>query len=64
LGYTFDRDLINSTGIDRLRVYIMSDNVHVWSKRKGYDPRMSYTGSASSSFSPLRTIALGLNVGF
>lgn len=64
LGYTFNKDLINFAGINALRMYVLADNVHVWSKRKGYDPRMSYTGVSSSNYSPIRTISFGLNVSF
>ncbi|MFB9120314.1 SusC/RagA family TonB-linked outer membrane protein [Bergeyella porcorum] len=63
-GYTFDRDMMGNLGIDSLRVYAVADNVAVWSKRKGYDPRMSVRGISSSSYSPIRTISLGFNVGF
>ncbi len=64
LGYTFNPDLIRFAGISALRAYVLADNVHVWSKRKGYDPRMSVTGVSSSNYSPIRTISFGLNVSF
>ena len=64
LGYTLDSSLIESAGLNSMRLYLLADNVHVWSKRKGYDPRQSYTGVSSSNYSPIRTISLGLNVAF
>lgn len=64
LGYTFNKNLINVAGINSFRMYLLADNVNVWSKRKGYDPRMSLTGVSSSNYSPIRTISLGLNVSF
>ena len=64
LGYTFDKSMIQFAGINGLRLYMLADNVHVWSKRKGYDPRMSLTGVSSSNYSPIRTISFGANVTF
>ncbi len=64
LGYTFNPDLVQFAGINSLRLYALADNVHVWSERKGYDPRMSLTGVSSSNYSPIRTISFGANVTF
>ncbi|QCX53447.1 SusC/RagA family TonB-linked outer membrane protein [Elizabethkingia sp. JS20170427COW] len=64
LGYTFDKSLINSLGITNLRLFVTADNVYVWSKRKGYDPRMSIQGISSSNYSPIRTISFGANISF
>ena len=64
LGYTVNRNLVDFAGINSLRIYLAADNVAVWSKRKGYDPRMSYTGISSSNYSPIRTLSMGLNVSF
>lgn len=64
LGYTLNRDLIDFAGINSMRLYVLADNVHVWSKRKGYDPRMSVTGVSSSNYSPIRTISFGANITF
>lgn len=64
IGYTFDKDLLANTGLAGLRLYAVADNLHVWSKRKGYDPRMNITGISSSNYSPIRTISVGANVTF
>ena len=64
LGYTFNKSLIQFAGINSLRLYVLADNVHVWSKRKGYDPRMSISGISSSNYSPIRTLSFGANVSF
>lgn len=64
LGYTFNKDLIEFAGINSLRLYVLADNVNVWSKRKGYDPRMSLTGASQSNYSPIRTISFGANISF
>ena len=42
----------------------MVDNVALLTKRKGLDPRQSYTSSANSNYSPIRTISGGLTLTF
>lgn len=64
VGYTFNKDLVAPIGIKSLRIYALADNVAVWSKRQGYDPRLSYTGVSSNQYSPLRTISGGININF
>ncbi len=64
VGYTFKKGLIQNLGIESLRIYGLADNVWVWSKRKGYDPRMSYTGASGMQYSPIRTISGGVNFTF
>ena len=52
-------------GISGIRVYAMVDNVALLSKRKGFDPRYSISGSnRNSTYSAIRTISFGLNVKF
>jgi hypothetical protein len=63
LGYTFPRTLISRIGIEKLRMYVVADNVWVWSKRQGLDPRQSITGTASGAYySSIRTISFGLSL--
>ena len=65
LGYTLPREITRKLAIDRLRVYVAADNVFVWSKRQGLDPRQSISGSVTSSYyAPIRTISGGLTVTF
>ena len=72
LGYTFPKSLIAPLTLTSLRVYVSGENLYVWSKRKGLDPRFSNTvgsyssgmGMSSSSYSSMRTITAGLTVTF
>ena len=65
LGYTLPRSLTRRLAIDKLRVYVAADNVFIWSKRQGLDPRQSVTGSVTSSYyAPIRAISGGLTVTF
>jgi len=63
-GYTFDSKMVDKLGLSQLRLYGLVDNVHLWSKRQGYDPRLSLTGGTDSQYSLLRTVSFGLNVQF
>lgn len=64
LGYNFNQDVVETLGLSSLRLSLSGDNVHVFSKRKGYDPRMAVGGTNSSNFSPIATYSLGLNLTF
>lgn len=64
LGYTLPAKLISKIGISKVRVYATGDNLFVWSKRKGLDPRQSFDGTTSYVYSALSSYSLGLNVTF
>lgn len=65
LGYTFPSRWVTSLGLERLRIYAVADNVWVWSKRQGMDPRQSFDGTGNNvSYSPIRTISGGLSITF
>lgn len=65
LGYTLPRSLTRRVEIDKVRVYVTADNVWVWSKRQGLDPRQSISGYATSTYyAPIRTISGGITVSF
>jgi len=65
LGYTLPATLTKRIGVSKIRVYGTADNVWLWSKRQGLDPRQSYGGSASQEiYSPIRTISGGVTVTF
>jgi TonB-linked SusC/RagA family outer membrane protein len=63
VGYTLPRLLTNRIGIQKVRLYVTGDNLWVWSKRQGLDPRQSISGSNSASYyAPIRTISGGITV--
>jgi len=61
-GYTFDNKIVSKLGVEGLRFYGLVDNVALWSKRQGYDPRLSLTGGTDSKYSLLRNVSFGINV--
>lgn len=64
LGYTLPVTLTSKIGISKVRFYATADNVWLWSKRKGLDPRMSITTGSNAYYSAVRTISGGVSVTF
>ena len=64
-GYTLPAKVTRKASIEKLRIYLAADNVWVWSKRQGLDPRQSISGSATNSYyAPIRTISGGISLTF
>lgn len=64
LGYNFSSKLVNTFGLSSMRIYALANNVGLWSKRQGYDPRLSLTGNSSNEYSLFRTVSMGVNLQF
>lgn len=66
LGYTLPKKWLSTCGISNLRVYVAGENLAFWSKRKGFDPRVSVGGSVESDirYAPARTFTAGLSIQF
>ena len=63
-GYSFPRKVLNNIGMSGLRLYFVADNVALFSKRKGLDPRQGYASSGNDSYSSMRTISGGVTLTF
>ncbi len=64
-GYTIPARYTRKVKVEKVRLYISCENVWYWSRRQGFDPRQSYTGSTSqATYSPVRTVSGGLTVQF
>lgn len=63
-GYSIPKSLLSKVRVERLRIYLAAENVALWSKRHGMDPRMNVASSTNSEYSILRTLSCGLNVEF
>lgn len=64
IGYSIPQSWCRELGVTGLRVYGVADNLALFSKRKGMDPRQSWQGEARDSYSPLRTVSGGLSISF
>ena len=65
VGYTIPKKFTKKIGLNSLRVYMTAENVFYWSKRKGFDPRQSFSATTNATrYSPMRTISGGMTVKF
>ena len=65
LGYTLPASIARSISLETLRIYMACENVGYFSKRKGFDPRQTYSGATNASYySPMRTISVGATITF
>ena len=47
-----------------LRVSISADNIKLFSALKGMDPQYNFTGGTGYSYTPTRTVSVGLDLTF
>lgn len=64
LGYTLPAKWTSKIGLESIRIYGAAENVALWSKRRGLDPRQGFATSNSSTYSPIRSISGGIRVQF
>ncbi len=64
LGYTFPSKWTKKFAIEGLRIYGAAENVALFSKRKGLDPRQGFLSSNNATYSPIRAISGGVRVEF
>lgn len=66
IGWTLPAAWTRKMKIDKIRLSVNADNVALFSKRKGLDPRQSMTGVGSSAayHSAVRTISGGIQIVF
>ena len=66
IGYTLSNNISKKVGLDKVRFYIMSNNLLTFTKYSGYDPEIgggSY-GIDRGYYPQARTYLFGLNLGF
>ena len=68
LGYTLPRSLTRQISIERLRFFIMAENLVTWTKYWGFDPEISSGGKSlgidKGVYPQARTWTIGLNLTF
>lgn len=63
LGYSLPKKLVSKVGLGSARVSLAGENLFLWSKRKGLNPMMNYTGvtgAARFDYSKVITTSLSL----
>ncbi|MDE6556011.1 MAG: TonB-dependent receptor [Duncaniella sp.] len=57
VGYTLPAKFTKKFQVDKIRFYFSGDNLCVWSKRKGLDPRQSISGASTNAYyATIRTL--------
>ena len=68
IGYTLPSKITRKFLVEKLRIYATADNVWLFSKRQGFDPRQSFSGMTDGMgayyYAPIRTISGGVSITF
>lgn len=64
LSYSLPQDIIETLGVDGLRVYTTGENLAFFTERKGLDPGQNFNGTTQNRFTPARIVALGVSLTF
>ena len=64
VGYTLPAKWLQALQLKSIRVYFAAENLAMWSKRKGLDPRQGYVSSNNNTYSPMRSLSGGIRVQF
>ncbi|VBB47210.1 conserved exported hypothetical protein [uncultured Paludibacter sp.] len=64
LGYTLPVEITKKLDINKLRIYVVADNVGLLSSRAGLDPRQSYISATTALYTPIRTVSGGISLTF
>ncbi len=64
LSYAVPPTFIKRVGLNNLNVFASGENLVLWSKRKGFDPRQNFNGTNSNVYTPSRVLSLGLSATF
>ena len=64
VGYTLPAKASKAIGMKSLRVSLSADNIKLFSALKGMDPQYNFSGGTGYSYTPTRTISVGLDLKF
>jgi TonB-linked SusC/RagA family outer membrane protein len=66
IGYTLPQEISKKAGMNKLRVYVMSENLATITKYDGYDPEIggNVLGIDKGVYPQARSFMIGVNVGF
>ena len=64
VGYTLPSKWMDAIKMDSIRVYLSGDNLLLFSARKGLDPQYNFSGGTGFSYTPERTVSLGVEINF
>ena len=66
LSYTFDKNFLEGSRVNKVTVYVMGNNIwtHKYDKNLRYDPDMALVGTTDLNLPPMKTYLVGFNVEF
>ncbi|TKC12739.1 TonB-dependent receptor [Pedobacter polaris] len=64
LGYTLKKDWAAKAKLGNARIYIMAENPFTLAKHKGLDPEQAINGTSNNEIPNIKTLSVGLNIGF
>ena len=64
VGYTLPAKTLKRMNVKSARVSVTADNLKVFTALKGMDPQYNLTGGTGYSYTPTRTISVGLDLNF
>ena len=64
VGYTIPAKVLNAAKIESVRFYLSADNIKMFTALKGLDPQYNFTGGTGYSYTPTRTVSLGVDINF
>jgi TonB-linked SusC/RagA family outer membrane protein len=64
LGYTIPKRVLKKAGLSTVRVYVVGDNLAMFTHLKGMNPQSAFSGVSTYVYTPVRTISAGININF
>jgi hypothetical protein len=64
LGYRLNKDWAAKAKIGNARIFLMAENPFTLAKHKGMDPEQTVAGTSNNDIPNIKTLSLGLTVGF
>ena len=64
LSYNFPRRWAEAIDLSGIQIYGSVENLYLFSARKGMDPQYNFGGTSYNSYSPARTMSIGVNFQF
>ena len=64
LGYTLPGTVTKKIGIQSLRVFVLGDNLALFSRLNGLNPQYNISGGTSWAYTPTRSISAGVDINF
>lgn len=64
VGYNLNKDWAKTVGVSNARLFVSAENAFTFAKHKGMDPETAITGLNDNDVPNVKSISLGLKIGF